>query len=476
MVDGRGMLKGLLGFSIVPIATALVTIFVIPVVSNVFPAEEYGKINLFYSVGALLTTLFMLGLDNSFIRYYFEPPRGLSRRNIQTMALITGFVASVLCAAVCILFFSGPVSSYLFGEYRPWLIALMAVYVAASVLFRLLNIDARMSENYGRYCVQSIAQTLITRIAFVVVAVVSTHYVYSVVVMTAGMLALSLMFAFVQRRSFGRFGGDVPRESVVCLFSFGLPVMLTNFVLNLNGTAGRLILSGAGMYDAAGVFAIATTLSNVFTVIPTAFATWWSPFMYKNYKTEQETITKIHDLVMLGAGVIVAFIIMLQDVLFSLVGGEYAACQTYFMLIMLNPIQALICETTSYGITIKEHPIYNAIASTVGVVVNIVITLALIGDLSVYAAALGVAGSAIATGIMRSVIGQRYYRCVASPLKTAAGSFLIVIACFANSAFCQSVGVEIAAGAVILVIFCLMYVREARVALSAVRKQNQNER
>ena len=472
MVDARGMLKGLLGFSIVPIATALVTIFVIPVVSNIFPAEEYGKINLFYSVGALLTTLFMLGLDSSFIRYYFEPPRGMSRQSIQTMALTVGLVATVLCAAACTFLFPGPVSSYLFGEYRPWLITMLAAYVAASILFRLLNTDARMSESHGRYCIQSIAQTIITRIAFVALAAVSTHYVYSVVAMTVGMLALSLMFAFIQRRSFGRFGGGVPRESVVCLFSFGVPVMLTNFVLNLNGTAGRLILSGAGMYDAAGVFAIATTLSNVFTVIPTAFATWWSPFMYKNYKTEQETITKIHDLVVFGAGLIVALIIMLQDVLFSLVGGEYAACQAYFMIIMLNPIQALICETTSYGIVIKEHPIYNAVASTIGVAASIVITLALIGDLGVYAAALGVAGSAIVTGIMRSAIGQRYYRCVASPLRTAVGSALIVIACFANSALCHSVGVEIAAGAAMLVIFCLMYAGEAKGAFLAVRNQN----
>lgn len=476
MADARKMLKGLLGFSIVPITTALITIFVIPVISNVFPAEEYGKINLFYSVGALLTTLFMLGLDNSFIRYYFEPPRGLSRQSIQTMALAVGLVVTILCAAVCILFFSDPVSSYLFGEYRPWLIAMLAAYVAASVLFRLLNIDARMSERHGRYCVQSIAQTLITRIAFVAIALVSTRYVYSVVAMTVGMLVLALLFAFVQRRSFGRFESRVPHESVVILLSFGVPVMLTNFVLNLNGTAGRLILSGAGMYDAAGVFAIATTLSNVFTVIPTAFSTWWSPFMYKNYKTERETITKVHDLVMLGAGIIVALIIMLQNVLFSLVGGEYAACQTYFMIIMLNPIQALICETTSYGIAIKEHPIYNAVASAIGVATSIVVTIVLMKDFGVYAAALGVAASAIVTGIIRSVIGQRYYRCVASPLRTVVGSALIAIACFANSVFCQSVGVEIVAGAAMLVIFGLMYAREARGALAAVRKHGQNGR
>lgn len=105
MVNAKDMLKKFAGFSIVPIFTALITIFVIPVVSNLFPAEEYGKINLFYSVGILLTTLCTLGLDNSLIRYYFEPPEGLKKHNIQVIALLVGLGVDIALVILAVLFF-----------------------------------------------------------------------------------------------------------------------------------------------------------------------------------------------------------------------------------------------------------------------------------------------------------------------------------------------------------------------------------
>lgn len=470
MASSKSMLKGLIGFSVVPIATALITLFVIPVVSNVFPAEEYGKINMFYSMGVLLLTALTLGLDNSFIRYYFEPPKGFTNKSIQLFALIVGIATTAVVTFLVTLFAAEPVSYYMFGEYRPGLIFLLGIYVAALILFRYLNTDARMQEKVGRYSIQSIAQVFITRIAFVFVALFSTFYAYSIVAMTIGMLALSLFFSILQRRTLALPEEKVPAESVRTLFAFGVPVMMTNFVLNLNGMVGKLVMSGAGMYEAVGIFAIATTLSNVFAILPTAFSAWWSPFMYKNYKMEQATISKVHDLVMLGAAAIVALIIALQNVLFAIVGGSYAACQSYFMIIMLNPIQALICETTSYGIVLSEKPKYNVYASVLGVAASFVVTIALVGSLGVYAAALGVAASSLVTGVLRSVIGQRLYKTVASPAKTISTALLIVAACFLNGFLCESVPAELIGGVAMLSIVLVAYRRQALEAIKSLRK------
>ena len=92
MVDASSFLKSLASFSIVPIFTALVTLIVIPAVSSIFPADEYGKINIFYSMGALLVTGVMLGLDNSLIRYDFEPPKGMTSGAIFRVAFFTGSI------------------------------------------------------------------------------------------------------------------------------------------------------------------------------------------------------------------------------------------------------------------------------------------------------------------------------------------------------------------------------------------------
>lgn len=475
MVDARRMVKSLAGFSMVPIATALITIFVIPVVSHIFPAEEYGKINMFYSVGALFSTICMLGLDSSFIRYYFEPPSGLSKGSMQSLVTTVGVCVTVAFTLIIVIFAPSQVSGYLFGDENPQFILLLGIYVIALVLFRVLNIDARFQEEHVRYNVQSISQIFITRIAFIGIAFYSTYYAYSIIAMTAGMALLSLFFFVLQRRSFLGIKPNIPSQSLRILFSFGIPVMMANFILNLNGMIGKLAMSAAGMYEEVGIFAIATTLSNVFVVVPTAFSTFWSPFMYKNYKTEQRAIIKIHDLIMLASGTIVGLIIALQSILFAIVGEGYADCQAYFMIIMLNPIQALICETTSYGVVLKNKSILNMYASVLSVISSIIVTLAFLDSLGVYAAALGVATSALAAGVFRSIAGQRFYKTVDSPRRSIVGCSLIFVACFLNSFFISSVCTQVVAGLLLIAVFAFLYRSQAANAFVAFKRRNADK-
>ena len=466
------MLKSLMGFSVVPIVSGLIAILVIPVVSHVFPEDEYGKINLFYSMGTLLMTACMLGLDSSQIRYFFEPPKGLTKCSIRTIAVIVGLGVDLLLVALAVFAFPQQVSQYLFGEQNIPLIACLGVFVASLIVFRVVNTDARMEGEVARYNVQAILQNFITKISFVAVGVLfTTHYDASIIAMTV-MMALVSCWLLIR----GRAGFMLERSSVTAgvlrtLLAFGMPMMMTSFVLNLNGMVGKIALSGAGLYAAVGVFAIATTISNVFTIIPTAFTTYWSPFMYEHYKTDQESIKRVHDLVMWGSVAIVALIIVFQNVLFLIVGGGYAACQTYFMLVMTNPIQALICETTAYGIALKEKPVYNVVASVLGVAVSAVVTFALMDSLGVLAAALGVAASSVVIGAMRTVIGQHYYKSVANPVKTVLTSLLILAACAFNGVFCQSVALEAGVGVLLLAISMLLYRRELAAFLASLKKR-----
>lgn len=458
MANSRNMLKSFAGFSIVPIASGLITIFVIPVVSHVFPEDEYGKINLFYSMGTLLMTVCMLGLDSSQIRYYFEPPNGLTKGSVRSIAMIVGLGVDLALVLLAVFVFPYQVSHYLFGELDLPLIICMGIFIASLVVFRVVNTDARMEGRVGRYNLQAILQNVITKISFVAVGLLwTTRYSASIFAMTLLMALVSLWFMLKQRKSFSFEGACVTSNNIEVLFAFGIPMMATSFVLNLNGMVGKIALSGAGLYAAVGVFAIATTLSNVFTIIPTAFTTYWSPFMYAHYETDMHTIRRVHDLVMWGSATLVALIICFQNVLFMIVGGGYAACQAYFMLVMTNPIQALICETTSYGIVLNEKPIYNVISSSLGVIISAIVTFILMESLGVLAAALGVAASSAVIGILRTVIGQRYYKSISSPLKTAITSFLIFSVCGINGVICSSLALELMVGVALFAVVTFLY-------------------
>lgn len=68
-----GVLKESAKYSVPTALSAVLSLVLIPVISHVYPASEYGVINLFYSLGNLLMLFALFGLDNAFIRFYQEP-------------------------------------------------------------------------------------------------------------------------------------------------------------------------------------------------------------------------------------------------------------------------------------------------------------------------------------------------------------------------------------------------------------------
>lgn len=473
-VDARTLVKNFAGFSVAPVVAAIVSFVVVPIVTNVFPEDEYGKINLFCSTGTLVMGFCLLGLDNSLARYYLEPPAGVRKEGIQWLALVCGsVVCCVSCAVVCAVpVLREKVCTLIFGERDVGLIVCLAVFVFALVVMRLVNIDARMREDYRSYNTQYILQTVFTKVSFVVVALAwSTDHECSIAMMTACMVVLAAFHLLRRRRAFSPSGTTFTRRSLWTLVSFGVPYMMTSLVVNLNATIGKFALSSAGLFDEAGVFAIAVTLANAFTVFSQAFCIYWSPFMYKNYRTNQHAIIQMHDLVMFGTLVIVVLFVCFQDVLFVIVGGSYSRCQPYFMLVMLSPIQGLVCETTSYGIPIKARPIYNVVASVAGLAVSAAVSFTLVEPLGAFGAAIGVAASSVVICLIRSAIGQVLYKSVDSPLRSLASGGVIVGMCAANVVLFAMPLARMAVCAVVLAAAAVAYRRQIAKAVRALARR-----
>lgn len=471
MSSVKDILKGSLTYSVVPICTALLTLLVIPFVSYVYPADEYGKINLFYTVGSLGVSTFLLGFDYYLMRNYYDCDGGCTPKVLFMLSLTVGISVDILVSLIVFLFFRSVTSQVLFGADDSASLVMLAIYIACLIAFRLLNLMARMSGNAARFNIQSVIQNIITRASFVLIAWYSTSYQWALLVMTVGMVLVTFYFMFRQRHecfqsvSWAAFG-PLARTG----FYFGAPCMLDVMASQLSSSIGKIILSGYGLFDAVGVLAVATTLSTAFSMIPQAFGTYWAPFMYKNYKTEQRLIRTVHDLVMLLSVVLIVAIFALQDILFCFVGQSYKAGQPIFMLLMLVPVRSFICETTSYGIMLENKPVFGSAITVCGVVLCAVVALWLVPPLGVNAVGIAVALSTLLTGVMRSVIGCRFYRSVNSWGRTAVGVVLIVAVCVSNFFVYQSLAARFLLSGSVLLIACFLYRKQIAHGLEKLRQ------
>lgn len=381
-----------------------------------------------------------LGLDSSFIRFFYDPPKSLSNK---TMALLALCVATVVnCTLIFIILLTCPkmAAVLLFGESNTPALIVLGVYIAGSIAFRMSNTIARMRSEVRDYNLQQILQNLISKFLFAIAVLVSTNFFPSIVVMALGTIAVSTYFLTKQRENFGLDGSHPSRSDIKLLFAFGIPCCINGLVLILSTSIGKIILGWLGLFEDAGVLAIAMTIASAFSLLPQAFSLYWSPFVYKNHAAEHARIREMHDYVMAAALVATCVIVVGQDALYMLVGPGYASSQSYFMLLMTAPIATLICETTGYGTMLANKPIYVSVISIIGIIINALLTFVLASVFGGFAAGVAVCVSSIFICLAKSITGQLFYPCINSIARSSISAGAILLLCLGNCLFYDSWG------------------------------------
>lgn len=430
-MNGRQLIKNILKFCLPAAISAIIGVAVLPVLSRVYPEAEYGYISNFYSIGNLLMGVLLLGLDSAYMRFFNEPPAGSTRNRLMAFSLCTGLCVNILLTALAFLIAPKWLSGLLFNDTRACGLLLLGVYTAALIVFRMLNINVRLAENAKLYNIQQVAFILGNRLLFVAAALFSTRYIYSVMVMTGAMLLLAFACAWIQRDALSE-GARISPEARSEMLRYAIPFMPAAIVGFFNSSAAKLILGGFGMRNEVGVLAIATSVANIFSVIPSAFCTYWAAFMYKNYDTEQTMIKRTHDAIMLLSLIIVIAVVALQGVLYLILGAAYRGSQSYFLLIMLSPITLLLSETTGYGLNLAKKTRYILYISILACVVNVAACYILVPRIGVVGAAAGVAMAASISFLVRTLLAQRDYRSIHSGARTLAGCLLLWGLCVGN--------------------------------------------
>lgn len=454
-MNSRDFLKNILKFSLSSIISAVVAALVLPVVSRLYPPAEYGYISNFQTIGNLLMGIVFFGLDSAYIRHFYEPPENASRNGLFVFSLCMGVCVTVVLFFSILAIAPQRISSFLFNDHGIIGFILLGVYVLGLVFFRVLNINMRFTENARAYNLQQVSFILGNKILIIIATVFSTKYIYSVAVMTGAVLAIVVVSLYFQRNFFSDV--HINKSAGIEMLRFAIPVMPAAIIVLLNNSVAKLILGGFGLRDEVGIFAIAISVANIFSVIPTGFSIYWGSFMYQNYDNEHEKIKRVQDVVLLLSIVLVIGIILLQDVLYLFLGKDYCMSQPYFMLVMLTPITSLLGETTGYGINLAKKTKYTLYISCLSCISNITLCYILIPHMGAYGAAVGVAVSATINFVMRTCISQRYYQSILNDIRTGGGCMILWGLCIGNTYLCEHIFMRCIVCVGVAGIICILY-------------------
>lgn len=396
------------------IASLIIGLLTTPIITRIILPEEYGKFSFFTMFSNIVLYIIFLGLDQSFIRYYYrnnslEEKKGLLRKCLcipAAGAVMTGMILIIIAISTD------------FKQQQTELIILFVFYIIILVINRFSFLVLRLN-----FHIKTLAGLNIWNKILYVLTVLGIVFIFhkrdaqTMAIGTAGAVFFVTIAAIVLENNSWKFKrkSDNTNTTYKELLCFGIPLIFSSLLTWLFQGIDKLTIKYYCDFTEVGIYAAANSIIAVFSVITTAFNTLWMPLALEKYesnKNEKNFFVLGNDVITMIMFFIAATVILCKDIVIILLGDDYQGAISIFPFLIFYPIMYTISESTVTGINFKKKSYYHIWISA------IVCTTNLLGNL-ILVPIIGAAGAAISTGlsyiiffIVRSYLS---YKCVPIP-------------------------------------------------------------
>lgn len=452
-----------INFLIYGVAMLLVAWLVLP--------EVWGPVDMFISTSTLIMNICILGLDQSFIRFFNEPPKPLDKHRlfgacfgISTLAMLCIFIIAFIFFPQKLLgvFFTFPLDNIY--------VVLLFLNAFMAMIGRYVNILYRMDGSIKLYTLESVLMQFFSKLFYLIAVLFDPTFENLVFFTLIGMAMFSGVFLFANRKSVTISPAVIFSKANKSLMPYGLALAPTAVMLWLNSLFSKVYITKTVGDAQLGVFSMVSLISNVVAIIQAGFATFWSAFIYANYKTEQEKIKQVHDYLTFLIVEFFCLLIAFEDAIFIVLGPNYKSGIEIFPIMLLVPVFLIISETTVYGISIAKKPVYDTVGIGISVVSNIAFCFLLAPKYQIYGVCLALALSNVAMFIFRTVIAQKFYCSIPSVKKTALVILILFILTALGTLWAHNFTAKLVASIVCGAAYLIIYRKELKNALGMAKE------
>lgn len=460
MEDKRRAAKDILHFSVSTWVNFVLGFLSTFILTRVFVPEVMGTINLFYSTITAFVYVVCLGLNNGFLRFFNETPNGESTALLLFKLLFISITTALLLGIVSFVFFADSFVDFFLNLKGRALLICIFLGVIDQIILSFLNQSLRMRMDIRRFNIQSVLINVVTRFSVLFGAIIDRNSAELAIYLNTLCMTMFVIYSLViQRREWlpeENFNFSFKGYKTVLLFS--IYSMLGSVAVQINTLSSQIVLKTFLSTFAVGIFSSAAVFSAVLGALKGGFCTYWSAYMYANYKDEskQEWIKQIHDMITFASIIIIALFFSFRSLIYLFIGEQFRSSKEFFSLILLSPLLLFITETTQYGLPIKKKSHIVSIVFVFTLVVNVCVGIWLVPRIGIAGMAWGNALSGIFAYINLTVWGQCYYKSIPNITRSVTGIVIIVVLSF--SAYIFKTDLPIIVSSIMAVgIGCLLY-------------------
>lgn len=398
---GNGIVL-IIGFISSPIITRLID-----------DPTQMGKFNMFNTVSNLVMVIVMVGIDQAYVKYYYEEDKN-SRGKLLRKCIKIPLMLSLLIGVI-ILSFNKEVSSYIVGQQSLGIAIFTCIHIVGLVVNRFVLLQIRMKQKAKLYSVLAV----LTKISYLsLVALIylkyNSSYITLVLSMILSNIAVGIIGMLLERKEWFEFDKTAKlKVSTKQLMSYGFPLVFTMIITWLFQSIDKIAINYFCGYKEVGLYGSAMTIVGLLNTFQSAFTTFWVPVAYDYYNNSpdnKEFFIKINDIVVVVMLFLAIGLIAMKDIVILLLGPNYREAVFIFPYLVFMPIMYTISETTVMGINFKGKTKKHIVIATVAAIFNLVGNLLLVPSY-------GAMGAAISTGLayiiffsLRTYLSNKEYK------------------------------------------------------------------
>lgn len=391
----------------------LLSLFTTPLITRMVDPVEYGQFSIFTMYSSMALIVFLLGMDQALLRFYYEEDTIQFKRALVFKCVGLPAAATI---AVSVIVIAVAYSGLIEFEFIPIIMALLCVYTLIQVIYRFSLNVLRLEYNSKMFSTLNIIQ----KIGYIFFAVPLLYFAKSnsLLILVGATTAASFICLIVsiiyQKNVWSLKNLDVNACSISTkeLLQYSLPLILSMAITTLFQAIDKMSLNHYCTYTEVGIYSSTLSLVNIFATVQTTFNTLWNPMATEHFIKDREDKSfyqkgnQIITVVMFFMGI---SLILCKDVFAILLGEKYREAAYILPFLIFHPIMYTISETTVTGISFMKKSKMQILIAASACLTNIIGNTLLVPKIGCQGAAISTGLSYIVFFTMRTLISNKYF-------------------------------------------------------------------
>lgn len=310
-VDVAGQLKQIgkdtLFYGLGTVLQGFISFLLFPIYTRVLTQSDFGAQDLVLTAVTILSYFLILGLDSGTARHYYDGETPEEKSAVLSTWLLFELAASIPFT-ILLLLFARPISALFFNDpsLAPYF-RLGVVALPVSMTVRVMTLTLRLTFQAKKFSLivafGALTQAL-TAILLVVVLHMGVSGVFLAILASAVMqLLVGLRFTYANYHL--AFSGKLLKS----MLAFGVPLVPASLSIWILNNSNRYFLAHLANLNEIGLLGVGVRVSNILTMLISAFLTAWPPFAYslfKDMEVARHTYAKILTYFLLATSFIAA--------------------------------------------------------------------------------------------------------------------------------------------------------------------------